>query len=429
MTPGALSAVTWVQEFQRIAAEQSVMTVPYGDLDVAGTLRQHLGGVLSQGRRLSARAMAQLGVSATPVVAPVDGFLPAEALDRVTTGRAVLLRDGAFPHAQRPVLATDGGADVVLTDSAAGSGGPDPKPDVRFSALAVRQRLLAEAALHALSPEHAQALVVSTPQNWDPGSGWADADFFGGLAVPWLQQVSIPSVVAHAHVGTTSPGPVYHRKNRRREVPRANLLATRQLISTGDVFAQLLARNSTVDEQLAQIALLGSGSLARREPALARFRVERTIGHVRALMRQVQVEGPPFVTMSSEQGPIQITLVNGLDQDVTVGVRAQTGTRALRITAPDPVTLGPGRRASLRLTAHASDIGVHRVVLEAVDSHGQPLGSTAVFTVRTSQVGLVIWVIMAVGGAILLLAIGARVLRRVRRRKATHGPLLPGRNR
>jgi O-antigen ligase len=37
----------------------------------------------------------------------------------------------------------------------------------------------------------------------------------------------------------------------------------------------------------------------------------------------------------------------------------------------------------------------------------------------------VIWVIMGVGGGLLFLAIVIRLIRRIRRRKATHGPLLP----
>jgi hypothetical protein len=359
------------------------------------------------------------------VVAPVDGYLPGKALSRGDAGRPVLLRDSAFPHADQPVLATEGGADVVLTDSSAGAGGPDPA--TRWSALAVRQRLLSEAALHALSPDHAQPLVVSTPQGWDPGPDVDGADFFAGLDVPWLELVSVPTVVATASPGTARPGPVYPPRHRHREVPAANLRASHRLIETGDVFARLLTRNDTVDEQLAQLALLGSGALARREPQRARARVRSTYVHVQQLMRQVEVEGPPFVTMSSERGPIQITVVNGLDQEVTVGVRAVTGSDALRIEAPDPVSLGPGRRASLRLTATAKDIGVHRVLLEATDADGHPLGSIAVFTVRTSQVGLVIWLILAAGGVVLLAAIGLRVLRRVRRR-TTHGPLLPGKD-
>jgi hypothetical protein len=45
--------------------------------------------------------------------------------------------------------------------------------------------------------------------------------------------------------------------------------------------------------------------------------------------------------------------------------------------------------------------------------------------VRTSNVSTVIWVIMAIGGGLLLLAIVVRLYRRIRLRKSTHGPLLP----
>ena len=113
-----------------------------------------------------------------------------------TRTRPVLLRDQAFPEAQRPVLTRHGRAPVVLTDTTAGSGGP--RPNARYAALAMRQRLLAESALHALSAERDQPLVVSTPPYWDPGSTWSDADFFAGLDQPWLRLVDLPSIVSGA---------------------------------------------------------------------------------------------------------------------------------------------------------------------------------------------------------------------------------------
>jgi hypothetical protein len=141
-------------------------------------------------------------------------------------------------------------------------------------------------------------------------------------------------------------------------------------------------------------------------------------------MAQVRIEGPRFVMLSGESGPIQVTLVNGLEQSVKVGVRVSTPGSTLRIADVDPVTLGPGRRFSLRLEGSADDIGVHAVRLATTDAHGVPLGPVAQFSVRTSHVSTVIWVIMGAGGVLLFLAIGVRLFRRVRRRRATHGPLL-----
>ncbi len=423
----ALDATAWIQLFQRQAAAHAVMTLPYGDLDVAPVMRRNLRSLLKQGRRLSARTMRELAVTASPIIAPAHGLLPRRALRRLGPDHPVLLSDRAFPSAPGPVVGTPRGGHAVLTDSAAGTGGPTPGR--RFTALAVRQRILSEAALHALSPDHRKPLVVSTPQHWNPGPDWGDANFFGGLDVPWLTMVDLPGVVDSAGpVSAPQEDPVYPRSQQKHEVPFANLLATQELTTTGDTFARLLTRNDTVDQQLAAVAMLASGDAAKAAPTAALDRARRTTRHVRTMMKQVRIEGPPFVTMSSEQGPIQITLINGLDEEVTVEVHATTRTPDVTIASSDPVTLGPGRRASVRLTAKARDIGVHAVTLVATDAAGNPLGSTAVFNVRTSQVGLVIWVIMGIGGTVLLLAIGVRLARRVQRRKATHGPLLPGDN-
>jgi hypothetical protein len=418
---GAADAAAWLQMFQGQAGSHNVMTVPYGDLDVAAVMRNRIRGMLSEARRLSARTMAQLGVSASPVVAPDSGYLPELALRRLGPDTPLLLRDLALPEATGPVVPSPRGGPIVLTDTAAGTGGPNPTS--RYSALAVRQRVLSEAALHALSPDRGRPLVVSTPQHWDPGPTWSQASFFEGLQVPWLTMVGLPSLIGGTVPGRTPEGLVYPRSELRAELPVENLRATRELARTGATFARVLSLNGTVDDQLAAVGLLASGIPARDERRAALARARATDQHVRALMSQIQVEGPPFVTMSSDQGPIQITVANGLDAEVTVEVHARTGTPDLHIASSDPITLAPGRRASIRLTAHAKDIGVHPVVLDVTDTAGHPLGSTARFNVRTSKVGLVIWVIMGAGGVVLLVAIVVRLLRRLSGRLGTAGPL------
>jgi hypothetical protein len=135
--------------------------------------------------------------------------------------------------------------------------------------------------------------------------------------------------------------------------------------------------------------------------------------------------------MSSEDGTFAVTIVNNLDEPVTVGIQAGSvgGSSALRIDVPDPVDIGPGQRASMRLKASTHDIGVHSVTLMPTNADGAPLGNLTQFSVRSSQVGLVIWVIMGIGAAILFVTVGIRVTRRIRERRATHGPLLGDRGR
>jgi Family of unknown function (DUF6049) len=424
----AVAARAWLEEFGRQAPTHTVTTVPYGDLDVASVLSTRLDDLYQQARTLSAETMAAHGVDASGVVDPTDGRLPAKALRAIDQDTPVLLRDQAFPEAQRPVLTRRGRAPVVLTDTVAGSGGP--RPNARYAALAMRQRLLAESALHALSAERDQPLVVSTPPYWDPGSTWSDADFFAGLQQPWLRLVDLPSIVSGAGAapggdpsGETTP--VYTRTDRKAQLPLANLLATERLGATATTFDRLLPDNETVRGELARIGMLSSSQSARRDPDRTLSQVNSTTDYVRAQMQSVRIEGPSFVMMSGEDGPIQVTLVNGLDQRVRVGIAAQTRSAGLKIRPHDDVTLGPGRRTAIRLQASSRDIGVHAVTLVVTDSEGNPLGSLTQVSVRTSRVSTVIWVIMAVGGVLLFLAIGVRLFRRVRRRKSTHGPRLP----
>jgi len=424
----AVAARAWLEELSRQAPTHTVTSVPYGDLDVAAALGRRLDRLYAQARALSAETMAANGVQASGVVDPVDGRLSATALRRVGQDTPVLLRDQAFPEAQRPVLTRSGRAPVVLTDSTAGSGGP--RPNARYAALAMRQRLLAEAALHALSPARDQPLVVSTPAYWDPGSGWSEADFFAGLTQPWLRMVDLPSIVSGAGAapgGDTSVenAPVYTRADRKARLPLANLRATERLVATGTTFDRMLPDNDTVRGVLARIGMLSSSQSAREDPARTMGQVNSTNAYIRAQMQSVRIEGPSFVMMSGEDGLIQVTLVNGLDQRVRVGVAASTRSSDMRIRQPDLVTLGPGRRTAIRLPASSKDIGVHAVTLIVTDSDGNPLGSLTQVSVRTSRVGIVIWVIMAAGAALLFLAIGVRLYRRVRRRKSTHGPRLP----
>jgi hypothetical protein len=416
----ALVARDWLDMFQRRAHQHTVMTVPYGDLDVASVLRNGYRRTYQKARQLSQQTMEKLQVVATPVVAPANGFLPQVAMRRLDDSSTVLLSDRAMPSAVAPVVDSRQGPRVLLTDSAAGSGGPGPNR--RYGAISVRQRILSAAALHALSPDRGQPMVVEVPELWNPGSFWQTADFFAGLDVDWLDPVSLPEVPFSAE----QPPPIsvrgtralsYPDALRRQEVPLANLLATHDLVRAGGTLAGLLTENDSVDAVLAQEGLLASSVRARDRPRPVATRVRETTEKVQRLMGRIRIDGPPFVTMSSEEGTITVTIVNGLDEPVTVGVEARTGPGDLVIDAPDPADIPPGQRASVRLRAHARDTRVHPVTLMPVTADGRPLGNVTRFNVRSSHVGFVIWVIMGIGGALLLVAIAIRTVRRIRARR------------
>ncbi|HET7357671.1 MAG TPA: DUF6049 family protein [Nocardioidaceae bacterium] len=435
LNPAQQAAADWVRGFQAQASGRAVLAMPYGNLDVASVMRHQDEPLYRRAAALSADTLRKLGVTASPAVSPPRGFLPEVAVHQLSSATTVLLGDRAVPGAATPVLtggapqglATGTGSAVpprgarpslVLIDSTASSGGPGPTP--RFDPLAIRQRLVSEAAVHALSPDRAEPLVVSTPDLWNPGPDWRTSEFFAGLDLPWLHHVDVPTVLAGAG-SPAGPAPtadklVYPRARRAAELPQANLQATRELVRTGQVLSGLLTDNDTVDTTLAKSGMLASSVRVRQHPKVAQDHATGAARRIRTLMQRVRIDGPSFVTMSSQEGTFAVTIVNGLRQSVTVGVEADTGSPDLSITAPDPVTLAAGQRASVRLHATARDIGVHSVRLLPTNANGVPVAAGTRFSVRSSQVGLVIWIIMGVGAGVLLVASAVRIVRRVRHR-------------
>lgn len=420
-TPEAQQAARWLADFTDAAQQRRVLTVPYGDLDVSSALRHDLTDLHDAATEMSTRTLENLGIGSQPVVAPLSGYLAPRALSRLDTDARLILGDRAAPEADPAVIDTRQGHTAVLTDSAAAAGGPSPTP--ALDALAVRQRVLAEAAVRALDEAGAQPLVVSLPPDWNPGATWRSADFFGGLEVPWLRLVSLSSAEALSRAGHTGrnryDAPLeYPRAERRSELPTSNLLASNGLRRTGQVLAGLLTRNDTVDQDLAEVAVLASSAHAREHPRRAAAPIRAATDWIRARLGEVTVEAPTFVTMSSEEGAFAVTVVNQLEEPVTVGIEATSSDPALEVTSREPVSLGPGQRASVRLRATAQRTGVYSVTLVPVTADGDSLGTSARVSLRSSQVGLVIWVLMAAGGLVLFVTAGIRIAGRIRERRS-----------
>ncbi len=96
----------------------------------------------------------------------------------------------------------------------------------------------------------------------------------------------------------------------------------------------------------------------------------------------------------------------------------------LELTTPEPLELAPHSRGPMRIDASSSGIGVHLVTLQPVSTEGTPLGQATSVSIRSSKVGFILWIVMAVGGTALFVAIALRIWRRIRRRRRTHGPVL-----
>jgi hypothetical protein len=408
----AAAAQTWLDRLTAaVQPQDQVLALPYGDTDVSAAARHD--PKLYQRARARADAEPLLpGVTATPAVASPSGFLSAAGLGLTDPGTTVLVTDQMFDDPP-PTVADVDGQPVVVTSTGGAAGGPGP--DDPTSVTAMRQRLLAEAAVRVLRPDPAP-LVVVLPHDWDPTSPSA---YFSGLDVPWLDLTSVASAAEQATARPVSADQLrYPQSQVDEELDAANFESADELMAAGDSLQSMLTLNNLVSDTVTAEALGTTSYSARTHPDASRADADRSRDWIDAKLGQVHVSGPQSVTLSSSTGKFSATLVNDLDQPVTVSLLARAD-HGLRIDAPKRVdlpaaTAGTPGRVSVLLNAHAGENGVHDVTLLVTDKRGVPLGGTTQLSIRSAQVSNLIWLIMAVGAVLLFGTIGVRLFRRIR---------------
>ena len=402
------NAARWLAQVKDAAALQIVLGLGYADPDVASLARRR-PQLLKLAAKESEVVFERLGVTAVPTVAPSSGWLDDTALPALAPDAMVLVSDHAAPRT-RTHWRTPEGQDLVFTDAQAAAGGPTPTPPL--DTLALRQRIVSDAALRAQQGS-TSPMVVKLPDDWDPGASWQSADLFGGLNLPWLDLTSLDRAPADT-TPTFDAALGYPASERRTEVGLGNVSATRTLVSTATVMGQLLRSTNDVQHTLNGIALDAVSYHARRDQTVAREGVIEANQAMRDRLDKVSVIGTDFVTLSGGSGTLTVTLVNQLDQPITVGIRPTATSSDVRIQTPKPLDMAPGQRTVLRLKARASSIGVHEVTLTPVTADGAALGTPLSFNLRTSQVGKLIWGVLLGGGGLLVVMILRRVRRGIR---------------
>ena len=261
-------------------------------------------------------------------------------------------------------------------------------------------------------------MVVILPAGWDPGTDWRQADLFGALDQPWLRLVGLPAP------STTAPRRTdltYPARQRRAEVGPSMVRAANRAVVQAQVYADALTEPDGAVDGYTRLALQSTSYHARNDRLGAvRGRGAAAPRTSATDLRGIRVVvGRPFVTMSGKTGNFVVTLVNDLDQRVRVGIRARTNSPQLTIDTPDTVTLPPKQRTTVRLSAASSGIGVREVTLVPITKKGDEVGTPISFSVRSSQVGILIWAIMAAGMALLVVMIIRRWVKRGLSRRST----------
>ena len=438
-TPSAPARVGAPEESQRDRARvvldglvssaraNTLLATGYADPDVAALARRQ-PDLIARANKLAARRLQARDLLGSPTVASPDGAFDADLLAQLSTDSLLLLSDRG--DLEDPVSArVPTGQGVVFTDARASAGGPAPA--AALNPLALRQRILSEAALEILSPSgpatsgstpgstpgstggsaQPRPLVVSLPAGWDPGRDWRGADFFSTLAeTGWVRLAPVPRGASTTYTKGLGYGP----DQRQEEVGDANVAATRTLVRTGAVLGDLLDTTNNVDEVLTGAALAASSYSARVRSRKVVEQTQALDSAVRAQMSRVSVTGTDFVTLSGESGSLTVTLVNQMKQPITVALRVETSSPEVHVQTPGPVSMQPGQRTTRRLEVTSTGPAVHEIRVYPVTDKGDDVGSVFVFSLRISQVGQLIWYILGAGGTLLVVLIVRRIVLRIR---------------
>lgn len=403
------AAQAWLDRLKTALSDSEVFTLPYGDLDLAAAA-VHDPSLYAVARQRSAAVMATFGIdNATPADAPIDGYLPATGF-ALGSDEPAFLSDQAI-SGDAPAVGTFVGHQVYATSSAIAAGGP--LPGDRLAMVAIRQELLAQTVLRLAT---GVPVVAVLPANWTPGSEDATG-FFAGLGQRWLALAPVTTATAGSLPQELTAGRLhYPAAQRSRELPASAFAAVDGLRQAGTTLQAVLSHNDQVATVVLDDALTSASYTARGGAGGAA--ATRSREAIDALLHQITVEAPKSVTMSSATGRFAATVVNGLDQDITVKLRPVTDS-GISLSTPKRLDVPAQGRAAVLLRASAHTNGVHTVTLQLTDGTGRDLGSDASLPIRTAQVSVIIWVFIAAGLALLFAAIVIRLVRRLRGARET----------
>jgi hypothetical protein len=323
-------------------------------------------------------------------------------------------RDGSLVQLETP----SGPLPLLVNDTL------DAEVPGRLSVVALRQRILSVAALatlqRAIDPKsRADAVTVVDPA-WDPGTGWAQAKLPEAFAAGFTAPASLDDLLTRS-IGTYDGTVVKSAK----AVPlsRGQLQAAAEVVKRGAVLSSIIPESDAVDVARDREVAGLLGIRWRQDPraglALARSRA----AEADAELERISVEGPPSVTLSSSEGAFPLTITNGTDKPIRVGLSLASSNPALSIPDVDPVDIAADERRTITVNVDLGRQKTTTLTARLSSAEGETLGEPAVFNVRSSRVGVVLWVAMGLAGLLVL----AALLRRFRRRRTamTSDPLDP----
>ena len=429
VVPGGGSGLAglWLDRLRTVTAGRPVLPLPFGDPDLVALDRHGLRGDLVRSTETGGTVLAEVLPLAGPVTDiawPANGYVNRPTLGALRrTGSAAVVLDGRAvppeldlsytPGGRADVVTSSGGVAALLADPTLADLLRRPGPDPLLAA----QRLLAETAMITAelpSTGTERSILVMPPRRWDPDQVFLDRLVAVVGQAPWTAATPLRALAQSTPPELDRQPLRYPRPERAAELPRDYLRALETMHASTALLTAVLADPQTSDlvEDFERSVLLLESTWWRGRDASRANRLDREKLTLKDSREAVRVQ-PGNFTFSSRSGTIPVTIANELTQPVQVQLRLDPQTPRLRIEPVEPLTIGPGSKLQVPVPATAVAGGPVIVDAQLRTMGGAPYGQPVPLRITVTQYGTVALYITAVAAAVLFLAAGVRVLRRI----------------
>jgi hypothetical protein len=440
---GAAVAAAWLTQLRSLATAStaSVMALPYGDADLVALARAGLDKEIGIARSTGLSVLRQDVV--TPglddATWPIGGVIDETTLDDLASDgvSVVVLSDTALPPRdpnaiggpRTDVPTASGTVHAVLSDSALDALIADPTT-VAGGTRAAEQRFLAETmVITEQRPGAGSSIVLTPPRTADPTTDpLLEKALQDTGSVPWLKGVGLGEIAAQPRDSIVRSPLQYPQDARAAELPSsvlAPIAGVRADLATFEAVlgpAPASATTPSVEQFLnaATLALTRAESSWWRATPTRPTQIIDTITSDLANERaQVYVINPHLVTLTSRKQRIPLTVVNNLDEPVTVQLQlVSANPKRLKSPTVPPFTIdGKGGRHDIVVEVEAPTSGQFEVRAQLLtpDARARPFGEPIVFEMHSTAYGAVALAIAGGAAAVLFLVGGIRLVRRIRK--------------
>jgi Family of unknown function (DUF6049) len=444
--PASKAAADWLTQLRTGTVNDPMFLTPYANVDVAALSHAGLDEDVrtayqlgeSVAHQILSRPFGTNGVGAgdggSPAVAwPADGAADTSVLSSLARDggiSSVVLSSGALPSTDAPydnalasaatgsgtampVLLADSGLTSILGSASAGSSAA-----AQFTA---EQDFLAQTAMiSAEAPFYktTRTLVIAPPQSWDPSAAEAGALLSMTNSAPWLRKVSLSTLATAAgHLRTHSSLPSYNVTSI--ELSSSYLDQVKSVDASLTLYEDMLYKpNAKLLGTLNEAAVAtesaawrgaggGAGQLALTKLADFLTYSEQKV--------QILAATKPLL-LAGASGPAPVAVQNAGKLEVQVRIEAIPESSQLSVgNTGTPITIMPGKTATIRMTVHSAGTGTGTLQLQLVTANGSPLTwTTQSLSVEATRYGRALLVLIAAALGVLVLASVARWIRRRR---------------